>query len=224
MAAELSAELEAKLLARLVSEWDSVNYMYFNDALQRPVLLLSSARGRLGQWNGSLRTLEISRPLVLEYPWVEVMEVLKHEVAHQFVDECLFVDEPPHGPTFRRVCQRLGIDARATGQPSKTAPNSDAGDRIVDRIRKLLALAQSPNQHEAETAAMAAVSASCWLGLWARASSLRMRSTIRSPASLLGAVFDGCPVARASMPRRWHTRRKVGPCGGSSTKRHSSTN
>ncbi|MFO7564918.1 MAG: SprT-like domain-containing protein [Enhygromyxa sp.] len=155
-AASLGAELEAKLLERLVYEWRSINYCYFQDALRLPVLRLSDTRARLGQWHGELRSLEISRPLVLERPWVEVVEVLKHEVAHQYVDERLRVDEPPHGPTFRRVCEQLGIDGRATADPQVESASDEAGDRIVARIRKLLALAQSPNQNEAETAATAA--------------------------------------------------------------------
>lgn len=153
--AELSAELEAKLLVRLVEEWESINATFFWHALRKPVFQLSDTRERLGQWNGELRSLEISRALVLEHPWVEVVEVLKHEVAHQFVDECLHAEETAHGPAFQRVCERLGIDARASGRPSAPATDDPAG-RTIDRIRKLLALAQSPNQHEAELAAMTA--------------------------------------------------------------------
>ncbi|MCA9706597.1 MAG: SprT-like domain-containing protein [Myxococcales bacterium] len=143
------------MLERLCADWEDVNYTFFRGVLRPPVLLLSDARQRLGQWNGELRTLEISRPLVLERPWVEVIEVLKHEVAHQFVEECLSVDEPPHGPAFQGICERLGIDARASGPPA-AMDDDDPASRTVDRIRKLLALAQSPNQHEAEAAATAA--------------------------------------------------------------------
>jgi hypothetical protein len=160
-AAALTVELEAKLLARLILEWQSINYSYFRDALRQPVLRLSDTRTRLGQWHGELRSLEISRPLVLERPWPEVIEVLKHEVAHQYVDECLggsSAGETAHGPTFVRLCERLGIDPRATASPQTDATDEtdDPGSRTVARIRKLLALAQSPNQNEAETAATAA--------------------------------------------------------------------
>lgn len=155
-AAALGAELEARLLQRLVEEWRSINYCYFKDSLRLPVLQLSNTRARLGQWHGELRSLEISRTLVLERPWVEVLEVLKHEAAHQYVEERLGVHEAPHGPTFASVCERLGIDGRATADPHAPAAPDDAGDRVVARIRKLLALAQSPNQNEAETAAVTA--------------------------------------------------------------------
>jgi hypothetical protein len=158
-AAELSVELERKLLERLVSEWDAINYTYFNRALRRPILRLSDTRTRLGQWHGQLRSLELSRPLVLERPWGEVIEVLKHEVAHQYVAECMAVDETAHGPTFRRLCERLGIDGRASGAPLapvESEAEDDSAGRMVARIHKLLALAQSSNRHEAEAAATTA--------------------------------------------------------------------
>lgn len=158
-AAELSAELEAKLLHRLICEWAAINDTYLDDTLQLPVFQLSEGRACLGRWHRELRRLEISRPLVLERPWVEVIEVLKHEIAHQYVDERLRVAEDPHGPAFRRICARLGIDGHATSDPAERADPSPADDptgRIIARIHKLLALAQSPNQHEAETAAMTA--------------------------------------------------------------------
>ncbi len=155
-ATELSAELETKLLRRLVDEWESFNFMYFRSVLRMPILRLSDTRQRLGQWHGDLRSLELSRPLVLERPWTQVMEVLKHEIVHQFVDEYLEADEPPHGPTFRDICERLGVDGRAAGQPTAAPDENDPTHRTVSRIRKLLALAQSPNQHEAEAAATAA--------------------------------------------------------------------
>lgn len=155
----LGAELEVRLLRRLAAEWDVINQTFFKAALRRPALSLSDTTTRVGQWQPRPRTIEISRHLVLEHAWGDVLEVLKHEVAHQFVDECLAVDEPPHGPTFRSICQRLGI----RGAPTlKLAGAPDAGSedptwvRKVARIRKLLALATSPNQHEAENAASAA--------------------------------------------------------------------
>ena len=50
--AGLSAELEAKLLARLAAEWEAINFTFFRGALRRPVFRLSDTRERLGQWNG----------------------------------------------------------------------------------------------------------------------------------------------------------------------------
>jgi hypothetical protein len=72
------------------------------------------------------------------------------------VDEVLGVrDESSHGPAFRKVCEERGFDARATGLPLGATPTDSEG-RVLDRIAKLLALAESSNRHEAEAAMSAA--------------------------------------------------------------------
>jgi hypothetical protein len=98
--------------------------------------------------------LELSRQLLLSHGWGVLEEVLKHEMAHQYVDEVLLVrDQPAHGPAFRQVCEERGIDARATGAPNVAGSSTHP---ILDRIAKLLALADSPNEHEAQAAMSAA--------------------------------------------------------------------
>jgi Protein of unknown function (DUF2786) len=146
----LSAELEAALVRELQERFDWENRARFASRLRRPMLVLSDAETRLGRWVSATRTLELSRVLVLNRPWLEVTSVLEHEMAHQFVDEVLDVQgETAHGETFRKVCAERGIDARAAGAPE---PVSDEELHATDRIRKLLALAGSSNQHEAELA------------------------------------------------------------------------
>ena len=166
--AALSAELEAALVRELRYRYEWENLQRFGGRLIAPVIVLSDSAVHLGRWHSAARSLELSRTLVLERPWLEVTSVLEHEMAHQYVDEVLHITgETAHGETFRRVCAERGIDARAAGSPSPSpssplggppldgapAPGGDPGaDRILDRIRKLLALAGSPNQHEAEIA------------------------------------------------------------------------
>ncbi len=143
--------LEAALLRELRSNFDWENQARFRARLTPPVIALSDAATRLGCWIRTTRTLELSRPLVLARPWPEVVGVLTHEMAHQFVDEVLQVrDETAHGETFRRLCAEIGVDDRAGGAPIPVV--GAEVDRVLDRIRKLLALAGSPNQHEAEIA------------------------------------------------------------------------
>lgn len=148
---ELSAALEAALVRELLLHYALENEQRFGGKLRIPVIALGTSERRLGQWIGHARRLELSRALVLERPWVEVTSVLEHEMAHQYVEEVLGVrDETAHGETFRKVCEQRGIDARAAGAP--VASDGPEGDRVLDRIRKLLALAGSDNQHEAEAA------------------------------------------------------------------------
>ncbi len=148
------ADAERILVHELLRTWRELNRTHFENTLRPPVLTLVDARATLGRWIPDGRILEISRPLVMEHLWGSVVEVLKHEMAHQYVFEVLKVSEgPAHGPVFQRVCERLAIDGRARGLPAPT-PTDD--DRIVRRIKRLLALAESDNVHEAQAAATAA--------------------------------------------------------------------
>lgn len=146
----LSVELEAALLRELRAAYDWENDARFRKRLVPAVIELSDATSRHGAWVRATRRLELARALVLDRPWPEVIGVLQHEMAHQYCDEFLRVDEAAHGATFQQVCEERGIDGKAAG-----APVAAAGvevDRVLERIRKLLALAGSANQHEAEMA------------------------------------------------------------------------
>nr|PZN23549.1 MAG: hypothetical protein DIU78_13720 [Pseudomonadota bacterium] len=66
------------------------------------------------------------------------------------------LDESSHGPVFRRVCTERGFDFRAAGIPVAKEGDESPDGRILDRIAKLLALAESQNEHEAQAAMNAA--------------------------------------------------------------------
>ncbi len=153
--ARLAAELEAALVRELRSTYQDLNHSFFRRRLGGATLELSDATSRLGRWVGETRTIEIARSFVLREPWGVVVEVLKHEMAHQYVAEVLRItDETAHGPAFREICERLGIDASAAGVPVKGAEPEEA--RVLERIARLLALAESPNVNEAQSAMAAA--------------------------------------------------------------------
>jgi hypothetical protein len=151
------ASLEAALLREIAATWREIVSNHFRGALRAPVFAFADSDGRLGCWHREGRTISLSRKLVFEQPWGVVREVLRHEIAHQFVDESLRVhDETAHGPAFTRVCREHGIDASAAGLPNATGPDGQSPQHpqhpMLRRIMRLLALAESPNLHEAEAA------------------------------------------------------------------------
>ena len=149
----LTLELERLALRAARRVYDDLNASLFREKLRAPAFELSEAAGRLGRWVGGARTLELSRTLLVEHGWGVLVEVLKHEMAHQFVDEVLGVrDEAAHGPEFRRVCGERGIDPRAAGIPRVSGEQA----HVLERVAKLLALAESSNEHEAQAAMSAA--------------------------------------------------------------------
>jgi len=134
-----------------------LNAVYFKRALRPVAMELSDATGRLGRWQPDVRAIEMGRQFVVEQPWGVVVEVLKHEMAHQYAHEVLGAgSEAAHGPAFRQICERLGIDASASGLPPESEPRAEGDARVLERIAKLLALAESSNIHEAEAAMGAA--------------------------------------------------------------------
>lgn len=125
--------------------WQYYNDLYAGGALEEPALKISSASSRLGEWHRDLRILTISQAHLDGDSWLEVMDTLRHEMAHQYVDEVLKVfDETPHGPAFRKACRLLRVGLDAGG--------GDCDDRVRNVVSKLLALAGSPNEHEARLA------------------------------------------------------------------------
>lgn len=149
--------LERRVLQELLSDWKNLSYEHFASVMRPPLFELSDSDETLGQWVSEQRTIRMSRRLVLDEPWGVVMEVLKHEMAHQFVDEVLNKrDEAAHGPAFRRVCEDAGINASAYGLPAGSQEDRPEVTRTLRRVERLLALAESPNEAEAQAAMDAA--------------------------------------------------------------------
>ncbi|MHC4140248.1 MAG: SprT-like domain-containing protein, partial [Planctomycetota bacterium] len=153
--------LKTAWVRQLKADWKTANYHYFEDSMRLPNLELSSSTDVLGKWEGGFhRRLSISIVLINNYKWEYVQEVLYHEMAHQYVEEVLGIrDSLPHGEAFKRVCLENSIDPTATGdiqswveKRNNTSSVSSENHKILDKVHKLLALAQSPNEHEAQNA------------------------------------------------------------------------
>jgi hypothetical protein len=156
VAPELSIELETLALREAARSFEDINWTHFNSVLRKPRLVFSTASSRLGRWLRQPRIIELSSQLLTDHGWGTLVEVLKHEMAHQYLDEVLAeVEETSHGPVFRQVCEARGIDFRAAGVPESSAAAGDDA-RVLERVAKLLALAESSNLHEAEAAMGAA--------------------------------------------------------------------
>lgn len=149
----LHEALHRPWLAELMRSWHEFNTRHLGGRLRPPVLQIDLSATRLGHWQRETRTISLAHHHLLEHRWDDVLETLKHEMAHQYVDEVLGGDDRPHGPNFARACALLDIRPAATGTPR---PSDDPAARILKRVQKLLALATSANRHEAEAAMAAA--------------------------------------------------------------------
>jgi len=157
----IQQELERRILHGLACEWEEALWVLdssHKDLIRKPLFSLRDTKSRLGHWSREKREICLSRNLVVNHPWDAVREVLLHEMAHQFADEVLGANnEPPHGPKFQGACHLLRANPNASGKYEPLhdrifRESSGSEDRIMLRIKKLMALAQSKNQHEAEAA------------------------------------------------------------------------
>ncbi len=157
---EYLQELERRLLHGLICEWkNAVGFLspVLRKRMVLPAFELRDFEKRWAEWNRDRRTMAFSRKLVLNYRWMTVHEVLLHELAHQVADEILGGSDQPHGAQFHEACRLVNADPRAAGDfPSLyetiNTSNLDDNDRILLRVKKLLALSESANRHEAELA------------------------------------------------------------------------
>ena len=164
------------LVAALQEEWRIAVSRLSAEArslLQKPLFsLVPDLGGKWGQWRGGkIQCIELVESLILRHPWFAVVDVVRHETAHQAI-EVLFpgLDEAPHGPRFLEMCKLLGArpqasgsyplldevvysDSMATGQQEGAVT---AQSRLLLKIRKLLSLSESANENEAKSALLKA--------------------------------------------------------------------
>ncbi len=189
MNAGFQAEIEASILRALLTEWRALNDNHFKSALVLPRFELIEHDRHLGEWRRTHRVIAFARTFVRTQSWGVVVEVLKHEMAHQYAHEVLgAIDETAHGPAFRSICSRLGIDASATGLP--TVEIDPEQDRALRRVTRLLALAESPNANEAQAAMNAA-------------RKLMLRYNIDTLPAGHGFRHLGAPTGRLQEADRW---------------------
>jgi hypothetical protein len=127
-----------------------------------PILQLNDSRRVYGSWQEETGILCLSTHLLRNHSWTVVLQVLKHEMAHQLVAATRRADGGPHGLAFQEACERLGVlpEFRRPGvmavemveMATTAAELSDSGRRCLRRIEKLLALGRSANEHEAALA------------------------------------------------------------------------
>ena len=151
MAAKLDEDQLLRIAERaLFHKWRALNQRFFDGQLSPPLLQILPMGRRLGAWDGRVGALSLDRELVLRQPWGVVVGVLLHEMAHHYCDRVLGLPAEQHGPTFRQVCVDRGIDPAAAGLPDAVPGEEEPA--VLRRIQKLLALAESPELHEAEAA------------------------------------------------------------------------
>jgi len=151
-------DIEIRWAEQLFQEHIALSWSYGVD-LAPPIINISSGESRLGSWNAETNTISISSHLIKTEVWDIVLEVLKHEMAHQYVST-FYGSADIHGKYFKLACEKLGVHkAFVTGGKDynqqllefKGQLPEDAR-KMLGKVEKLMALGQSSNQAEAQAA------------------------------------------------------------------------
>lgn len=146
----------------LRSGWEEIVRQLPKNLRQRlrcPDIWIREDMKNWGSWQGgTVQRIELNARLLTEFSWPILMEIMKHEVAHQ-VNEHLNGEQPSHGEKFREICSWLGANPKASVlDPSlwikegNQSGEEDERTKILARLRKILALSESADVNEAEAA------------------------------------------------------------------------
>lgn len=141
---------------QLAQEYRHLCWLY-RVQLRLPLFEIREGQSRAGTWSSGLDTLSLASWLIRDHSWDVVLEVLKHEMSHQYVQQVMGRgEELPHGPAFQEACDRLGVHpefrAAQGAIPRLLTREGGRSGTMLARVEKLFALAQSANVHEASLA------------------------------------------------------------------------
>ena len=143
-----------------------------SDGWTWPIVLVAiDDAARLGYFDPDHYIIGVHKSLMYTAKDQVIKDLLRHELAHYFTFiECSTgaqsADWPAginaHGPEFRAVCEKyhLAADVRAASVDVRGQNEAIEGEleseAVIEKIRKLMSLAQSDNEHEAALATVRA--------------------------------------------------------------------
>lgn len=164
---KLHTTFEKNIILKLRHEWEALfkkacnTYPQLANSLHIPVISTSKMNACLGMWITEHNEIRISSTLLHQGRWDSILEVFLHETAHQIASSFpQYSMETSHGPLFQYWCQVIGANPKASGSYQSLEDrvwnrhdDSNGHDKIMLKVKKLMSLASSANEHEAQAAA-----------------------------------------------------------------------
>ncbi len=116
----------------------------------------------LGHFDHRYLQIALNRKLIYSAKDSVTRDILRHELAHYFTYIVHGPDVEVHGPEFHDICKQFGFSpdvARATMDVPESNHSKEgdlASEKVLEKVKKLLQLAQSSNTHEADLATVKA--------------------------------------------------------------------
>ena len=121
-------------------------------------LVVFEDQKKLGDYDHSQWRIGLSKRLMREAKDAVIRDVLRHEIAHLITHLLHGAEIFPHGPEFQEVCARynwpkeVSSAALDLNSANENYTGDLVGEKLLIRLKKLMALAESSNPHEAEVA------------------------------------------------------------------------
>jgi hypothetical protein len=150
-----------EILLSLGFEVRTSRFVYKNYTF--PINVVAFEGTEWGHFNGPYMQIGLNRKLIYLAKDSVTRDILKHELAH-YLTYIIHRGEniKPHGAEFKAVCAQFGFPediAKATMnlEQSNLSKEGDlVSERVIEKVKKLLMLAQSSNANEAELATLKA--------------------------------------------------------------------
>lgn len=130
------------------------NYLY-------PIHVVVFEGKEWGHFNAPYFQIGLNRRLIWSAKDSVVRDILRHELAH-YLTLLEFGETQPHGKEFHAICERFGFPESVSAatmnlEVENLAKEGDLhSEKVLEKVKKLLSLAQSANAHEAEIATLKA--------------------------------------------------------------------
>jgi hypothetical protein len=136
--------------------------IYYKGILYPLNILVFEDNSRLGYFDSRTYELGLSKRLMYQAHEEVLKNILRHELAH-FMCYLLHGPEVMHGEEFHNVCRLFGwgsdvslAQANIELENAKIVEQNENTQKLLERLKKLLALASSDNIHESELATLKA--------------------------------------------------------------------
>ncbi len=134
---------------------------FFHNNYFYPIHIVVFEGNEWGHFNAPFLQIGLNQKLIYSAKDSVLRDVLKHELAH-YITYVRHGEVQPHGMEYKNICREFGFpteisDATMNIDVSNLSKEGDlTSERVIEKVKKLLQLAQSSNPHEAELATMKA--------------------------------------------------------------------
>ncbi|MDR2405471.1 MAG: DUF2786 domain-containing protein [Deltaproteobacteria bacterium] len=161
------------LLSEIKRHYDSITFTYRHVPGFRPMNIdFEPLPQKWGMYSPKRGMIVLNEDLYYKSNWYVVLGVLTHEIVHQLQHQLYpssYASDAPHGNTFQRIARSLHLDkffmhasldiTREDATPPNPIGKNNGEYRehpVLIKVRKLLALSNSNEAHEAAAALAAA--------------------------------------------------------------------